>query len=85
MTKTFETFPQCRQALKDELPDEISSFIKLYTKVGKKFIHQLLMIPQLSQPFLETYLLVFADSQSDELMEEMTTFWVKFFLTLSGY
>lgn len=49
--KLMQSFASCQQALKEELGDEVQAYIKLYTKMGKKFIGSILYSQSLYVPF----------------------------------
>lgn len=58
----FKLFPQCKQAVQEELSDEVQQYVSLLTKLGKVFAHQLILIPQMGGPFLEIYLFLFGSA-----------------------
>lgn len=65
------------------MQDELHEFAKLYSKVGRKFVHQLLLEAQL-EPFLQFMLLLFCHPNSEEQSEELSIFWVKLLQVMAG-
>jgi transportin-3 len=81
----FLTFPQCRIAIQDELSDEVEQYVTFYSKIGKRFIHQILQLPQLTLPFLEMMLLLLQSNESDDRIVTLKLFWDKLFKTIEVY
>ncbi|CAD8068177.1 unnamed protein product [Paramecium primaurelia] len=77
----YKTFPSCKKALEEEKSEEIHNLIKLYSKVGKKFIHKILLNTQL-EPFLQTLLWIFCHEFSFTESDILMDFWIKMIKTI---
>lgn len=82
-TNIFNSFADCLKALDEDLSDEIFNYTKLYVKVGKKFMPQIVANPQLD-PFINTAIAIFCHPNSDDVCEELCSLWTKFVKTLKS-
>ncbi|CAD8068822.1 unnamed protein product [Paramecium primaurelia] len=79
--EVYKTFALCKKALDEDLSDEIHNLIRLYSKLGKKFICKILLNNQL-EVFLTTMIWIFCHENSYNESETMTDFWIKMIKTI---
>ncbi|CAD8086498.1 unnamed protein product [Paramecium sonneborni] len=77
----YKTFSLCKKALDEDLSDEIHNLIRLYSKLGEKFIYKILLNTQL-EAFLSNMIWIFCHENSNNQSEFMTDFWIKMIKTL---
>ncbi|CAD8091723.1 unnamed protein product [Paramecium sonneborni] len=79
--ETYKTFALCKKALDEDQKDEINNLIRLYSKLGKKFIYKILLNVQL-EAFISNMLWIFSHENSLNQSEYMTDFWIKMIKTI---